>query len=100
MYILLFFPRRPSHSPAPAQVQGNGHDLCQHQLCLLQLQCPQFVRQVPLISVFYPNPGSATEPSEACVPQEFGQVWRRAAVKITSVMVSMMLSLLGRPEVA
>lgn len=30
--------RGPPCRPAAAQVEGNGHDLCQHQLCLLQLQ--------------------------------------------------------------
>lgn len=36
-------PRGPPCRPAAAQVEGDGHDLCQHQLCLLQLQRPQFV---------------------------------------------------------
>lgn len=61
--VSVFFLRRPSHRSAPAQVQGNGYDLCQHQLRLLQLQRPQLVRWFPLIPAFYPTPGSATGPT-------------------------------------
>lgn len=57
----LFSPRRPSHCPASAQVQGNGYDLCQHQLRLLQLQRPQLVCSFLLLPAFHSAPGSATE---------------------------------------
>lgn len=35
--------RGPPCCPVATQVKGDRHDLCQHQLCVLQLQRPQFV---------------------------------------------------------
>lgn len=42
--------RRPSCRPAATQVKGDGRDLRQHQLCLLQLQRPQLVSALALLS--------------------------------------------------
>lgn len=48
--------RRPSCRPAATQVKGDGRDLRQHQLCLLQLQRPQLVSALALLSLLSLRP--------------------------------------------
>ena len=61
--------RGPPCRPVAAQVKGDRHDLCQHQLCLLQLQRPQLVSapsltQLPIPGVkFHPE---REEPATVC----------------------------------